>query len=308
MRVSKQFYEVAGPLLYKKVVIKNRLAETMVGHRAVYRAPTKSRAASYNLKRHLLSLVEHLTIVTHTCGAAEPYFPNVKTLLIIPYADDVTNEDLCQYSKRCSLLGGGGMRLQKIVIHNSRAYAPPYMVACPILTLSLNEGAGLRHLSRQVDVWGVHWRLVDQVRIIVSKLPAWLEFTAQMESGSERIVDIQTLVTSVLVPAMASVPVPVTVYLFRDFEGQGKNKINEVKHMLDKGLARADQQALQTAMNKGQPAPQPRKAYTIKMLSDYIAEGLEDEFLWQELKYWREENDRRLKRDGTGAGLGDGSI
>jgi hypothetical protein len=305
MRVSKQFHEVAGPLLYKKVVIKNRLAETMVGHRDAYRAPTKSRAASVNLKWHLLSLVEHLTIVTHTCGAAEPYFPNVKTLLVIPYADDIANEDLCQYSKRCSLLGGGGMRLQKMVIHNSRAYSLLYMVACPILTLSLNEGDGVRHLSRQVDLRGVLWRYVSQVRIIVSKLPAWLEFTAQMESGSERIVDIQALATSVLEPVMASIPVPVTVYLFRDLQGQDENKIKELKHMLDKGLARADQQALQTAIHEGQPAPQPRKAYTIKTLSDYIAEGLEDEFIWQELKYWREENDRRLKRDGTGAGLGD---
>jgi hypothetical protein len=294
MRVSKQFYEVAGPLLYKKVVIKNRLAEIMLGHSQIDRAPTKSRAASVNLKTQLLSLVEHLTIVTHTCGAVEPHFPNAMTLLIIPYADDLANEDLCQYSKRCEILEGW---MQRIVIHNSRAGSLPYKVKCPVFTLSLDEGKSVRHLARQVDYRRVHWNYVQQFRIIVSKFPAWLEFAAQKESASEGIVDIQALVNSILVPAMAPVPVTVTVYLFRDLRQQDETQVNEVKQMLDKGLAHAEQQALQRAIQKGKPAPQPRKAYVIKTLSDYIAEGLEDEFLGQELKYWREENDRRLKRD-----------
>jgi hypothetical protein len=302
MQVSKQFYEVAGPLLYKKVVIKNRLAEIMVGHSHTDRAPTKSRAASVNLKRHLLSLVEHLTIVTHTCGAAEPHFPNVKTLLVMPYADDVANEALCQYAKRCTILGGWRMRLQKIVIHNSRVNSPTYTVRCPSLTLSLDEGEGVR-LARQVDYRGVYWDRVRQVRIIVSKLPARLEFTAQRESESEGIVDIQALVTSILVPAMGPVPVPVTVYLFRDLQQADDNELEILRQLLRKGLARVDQEARHRAKKKGEPASLPRKAYTIKFLSDYIAEGLDDEFIWQELKYWREENDRRLIRDGARAVL-----
>ena len=298
MRVSKQFYEVAGPLLYKKVVIKNRLAEIMVGHTHIDRAPTKSRAASVNLKSHLLSLVEHLTIVTHTCGAAEPHFPNVKTLLVMPYADDVANEDLCQYAKRCTLLGGWRMRLQKIVIHNSRINSPLYTVRCPVMTLSLDEGEGVR-LARQVDYRGVSWDRVNKARIIVSKLPARLEFTAQRESESEGIVNIQALATSILLPAMASTPVPVMVYLFRDFQQADDNDLEVMQQLLRKGLARVDKEARYRAKKNGEPAPQPRKAYTIRFLSDYIAEGLEDEFIWQELKYWREENDRRLRRHGA---------
>jgi len=241
MRVSKQIYEVAGPLLYRKIVIKNRLAEIMVGHTHVDRAPTKSRAASVNLKSHLLSLVEHLTIVTHTCGAAESDFPNVKTLLVMPYADDVANEDLCQYAKRCTLLGGWRMRLQKTVIHNSRINSPLYTVRSPLLTLSLDEGEGVR-LAPQVDYRGVSWDRVNKVRIIVSKLPARLEFTAQRESKSEGIVDIQALATSILLPAMASIPVPVTVYLFRDFQQADDNDLEIMKQLLRKGLARVDKE------------------------------------------------------------------
>lgn len=126
MPVSKQFYEVAGPLLYKKVVIKNRLAEVMLGHQVMKGhgclqfASSKSRAP-VRLKEQLLSFVEHLTIVTHTCGAVEPHFPNVKTLLIMPYADDYTNMDLCQYSRHCRILGVCGQSIQKVVMHNSRA-------------------------------------------------------------------------------------------------------------------------------------------------------------------------------------------
>jgi len=297
MRVSKQFYEVAGPLLYKQVVIRNRLAEFMVGHTHIDRAPTKSRAASVNLKSHPLSLVEHLTIVTHTCGAAEPHFPNVKTLLVMPYADDVANEALCQYAKRCTILGGWRMRLQKIVIHDSRVNSPSYTVRCPSLTLPLDEGQSLRPLVRRIDYRGVDWDRVRQVRIIVSKLPARLEFTAQRESESEGIVDIQALATSILVPAMAPVPVPVTVYLFRDLQKADDNDLEMLKQLLRKGLARVDKEARSRATKYGEPVTQPRKAYTIKFLSDYIGEGLEDEFIWQELKYWREENQRRRKMD-----------
>ena len=308
MRVAKQFYEVAGPLLYKKVVIRNRLAEIMVGHNHIDRAPTQSRAASVNLKGHLLSLVEHLTIVTHTCGAAEPHFPNVKTLLVMPYADDVENEALCQYANRCTILGGGWMRLQKIVIHNSRVKSPSYTVRCPFLTLSLDEEQGVRPLARRIDYRGVDWERVRQVRIIVSKLPAWLEFAAQRESESGGIVDIQALATSILVPAMAPVPVPMTVYLFRELQKADDNDLKMLKQLLRKGLARFDKEARYRAKKKGEPVPQPRKAYTIKFLSDYIGEGLEDEFIWQELKYWREENDRRLNRDGIGSSLRKGLV
>jgi hypothetical protein len=307
MRVSKQFYEVAGPLLYKKVVIRNRLAEIMLGHSLIDRAPTKFRAASVNLKAHLLSLVEHLTIVTHTCGAADPHFPNVKTLLVMPYADDVANEALCQYAKRCTILGGWRMKLEKIVIHNTRVNSPSYTVGCHFLTLCLDEGEGVR-LTRQVDYQGVYWDRVRQVRIIVSKLPARLEFIAQRESESEGIVDIQAVATSILVPAMASIPVPVTVYLFRDLQQEDDNDLGILKRWLRKGLARVDKKARYSAKKKGEPAPQPRKAFTIKFLSDYIAEGLEDEFIWQELNYWREENDRRLSRNGARAVLSNDSI
>lgn len=96
---------------------------------------------------------------------------------------------------------------------------------------------------------------------------------------------------------MTPVPVPVTVYLFRDFRQQDDDDFETVKKVLAKDLARADKESLQRAMNQGRSAPPTRKAYTVKTLSDYIPEGLEDEMIWQELKYWREENARRMKRD-----------
>ena len=116
-----------------------------------------------------------------------------------------------------------------------------YTVRCPLLTLSLDEGEGVR-LARQVDYRGVSWDRVNKVRIIVSKLPAWLEFTAQRESKSEGIVNIEALATSILLPAMASIPVPVTVYLFRDFQQADDNDLEIMKQLLRKGLARVDKE------------------------------------------------------------------
>lgn len=171
-------------------------------------------------------------------------------------------------------------------------------MSCPVLTLALDEtDVSVRHLPSQVDYWGVKWQHVKQLRIIVSKLPAWLEFTAQRESNSEQIVGIGALARRRLVPVMTPVPVPVTVYLFRDFRQQDDDDFETVKKVLAKDLARADKESLQRAMNQGRSAPPTRKAYTVKTLSDYIPEGLEDEMIWQELKYWREENARRMKRD-----------
>jgi hypothetical protein len=41
-------------------------------------------------------------------------------------------------------------------------------------------------------------------------------------------------------------------------------------------------------------AQRGRPRYTIRTLSDYISEGLEDELLPEELEYWREQNQKRL--------------
>lgn len=176
-------------------------------------------------------------------------------------------------------------------------------VRCPVLTLFLDKGVqGVDALPWEVAYHGVHWDYVKELRIIVTKLPAWLEKTAQRESSSERIVDIQTLATKILAPVILPVPIPMTIYLFQDWQQHGAGELERMTPGLERESARRDEQALQRAISKGDRPRPPRPGYKVKTLSYYIAEGLEDEMIWQELKYWREENARRLKRNGNSLG------
>jgi hypothetical protein len=89
-----------------------------------------------------------------------------------------------------------------------------------------------------------------------------------------------------LSPLIAGSHVPLTIYLFQEMDEAYMTRVQETLPI-----------ALENIPQK-QYNPLPRRpavGYTIKTLSDYIAEGVEDELLWQELKYWREENQRRLK-------------
>jgi hypothetical protein len=305
MRVSKQFYEVAGPLLYKKVVVKNRLSELMLGHDRLDRAPTKRSPAIFNLKTQLLQLVQHLTVVTHTCGMVEPYFPNVKTLLIMPYADDWANESLCQYSRSCRVLYNP--LLEKVVIHNSRVNrrdggptawpmsTPSFWISSPVLTIFLDEtDVGVRMLPLSVEYSGVHWSHVKKLRLIVSKTPSSLNFIAQRESNSTTAASFDDPISRILVPVMTAVPVPATIYLFRDLSTR-KDALEDITRNMEERITWIDQAQAQRAQISGQTAPRARPAYAIKTLPDYIDEGWEDEMIWQELKYWRGENARRVQ-------------
>jgi len=92
--------------------------------------------------------------------------------------------------------------------------------------------------------------------------------------------------------------VPLTIYVFDYFEPSEPVMI-PMQQRLETLLARS----YKAEQSSGSTPTQSR--YTIKTLSDYIAEGHEDELLWQELQYWRELyqrlNDlRRSKRGGEG--------
>jgi hypothetical protein len=77
--------------------------------------------------------------------------------------------------------------------------------------------------------------------------------------------------------------ITINIYLFRQLE-QELDSMKRFSVALDEDLSFRRQGA---GIVDG-------PAYTIKTLFDYIDEGLEDEFFWQELQYWRGENRRRL--------------
>jgi hypothetical protein len=120
MRVSKTFYDVAGPYLYSNVIIKDQqpMWSVLVGVKTADKNATRSRPAVANLKKQLLSFVQQLTVASHTCHTYGVFtqsnmynsmfpaelFGNLKTLLLIPYAECCDNEPLCGSATRCPIL------------------------------------------------------------------------------------------------------------------------------------------------------------------------------------------------------------
>jgi hypothetical protein len=128
---------------------------------------------------------------------------------------------------------------------------------------------------------------LKQVRIIVTKTPKWLDKIAQRVTCTPDIADIQSLATGVVAPVIAAFlddsSITINIYLFRQLD-------RELDSMKRFSVALDEDMSFRRQREGIVDGP----AYTIKTLSDYIDEGMEDEFLWQELQYWRGENRRRL--------------
>lgn len=312
MRVSKTFYQVAGPLLYSNVIVKGSqpisnalIGESMAVHklRATRRHPASD---GVNLKKRLLSLVQQLTVASHTCTRTlipAETFPNLKTLLVIPDADCWMSRLLCgNGSFSCPILAGA--RPEKVVIHNSRAshHAWPMCrewiyTTSPTLTLVLDEAkCGTNGLPHQAHYRGVVWTKVRELRIIVSKSPPWIGRIVPKVPCPSTVIDIPQLATRLLAPLLEGRAVPITIYLFRDFEERGESLL-DLTDILDKDLEDRHQDTSDRWWRQGLTFKgNARPDYTIKRLGDYISEGVEDEFLWQELQYWRREHMRRMEK------------
>jgi hypothetical protein len=164
-------------------------------------------------------------------------------------------------------------------------------VTCPSLTLVINEidcALGkLPHLN-WISYRGVDWQHVKEIRVIVNRTPPWLDRIAERVTCSKfPPLTSRRLVEGLLSPLIAGSHVPLTIYLFSEMDEAYITRVQETLPIALKDIP-------QKQFN---PLPQrPPVAYTIKTLSDYIAEGAEDELLWQELKYWREEHQRRVKK------------
>jgi hypothetical protein len=74
MRVSRQWYAAAGPLLYRAVTIDVRLnmQAVLAGRKKVGRQATAEQAERSNLKAELVAKIQHLTVRPHECQVRTP--------------------------------------------------------------------------------------------------------------------------------------------------------------------------------------------------------------------------------------------
>lgn len=304
--LSRRFSTVQQLIVKDPQPISNVLiGNSMADHQLI---ATRRHPAStgFNLKKRLLSLVQQLTIASHTCrgtSTSAETFPNLKTLLLIPTADCWESRLLCgDGSHHCPIVYSA--RPRKVVIHNSKPshYTWPmgrqdFSISCPTLTLALDETkCGPYGLPRRAYFQGVHWEKVRELRIIVSKSPPWIGRIVPKVPCPSAVIDIAQLATKLLAPLLEGRSVPITIYLFRDFEKRGES-LSILTDKLDEELADRHQVASDFWWRQGRTFNGvARPDYTIKGLGDYISEGVEDEFIWQELQYWRREYTKRTER------------
>jgi len=310
MRVSPAFHELAGPLLYSNIVIKRTqlMLKVILGLSQTYDGSDhhSTEQNSENRKAKLLSHVQQITVADHYCVAriSAGWFPNLKTLLILPYADTHSTDWICGDHGNCLVLNS--VRPQKVVIHNSRTDQinskidrirgvpawpmgrHPLRVTCPTLTLVINDiECGMGLLPSRIRYKGVDWAYVKEIRVIVNRTPPWLDKIAERASypdppplGSRR------LAMRIIFPLVLAFIVPLKFYLFQDMD---EVYLTSVQDTLAATLNNT------TSTQGRDPQSEMKVPYTFNTLSDYITEGLEDELIWQELKYWREENQRRME-------------
>jgi hypothetical protein len=307
MRVSKTFYQAAGPLLHRNIVVntKHSISPLLIGYSIVDRDATTRQAAAANLKNSLLSSIKLVTIFEHGCSREAFTGPllRIPTLLVVPRASCDDSHHLCLGRLSCPIIAK--IRPQKVVLHNTRVgdYAGvpnmdeiiskhfPFTARCPTLTLVLDEmGCDDVTLEREASSPQVNLDLLKELRIILQKTPDWLNEIAQRSTcSSDEEFTIKRLVLRILGPVMAPIvalgSTKITIYLFRQLDSASMDALTAA---IEVDLSQRQKAAGLDLVQEGRPR------YTIKTLSDYISEGLKDELLPEELEYWREQNQKRL--------------
>jgi len=256
-----------------------------------------------NLKSTALSAVQQITVFKHSCkrsSFASDTFPNLKTLLIVPHLDSEEGR-WCADKVLCPILHKA--RPEKVVIHNSRyrwtrstAEWPMYyhelLVTSPKLTWITDEtdfGS-----NPGLNGFDVKCENLKEARLIICKTPSAFDSIAQRSTVSSKVVDLEYLTLRIILPFLLvrhhGRPIVKTIYLFRVKAEELDHVKQAVSHDLDQIYPYLAQ------MQGGLPLKPSKSAYTLKILDDYIKEGVDDELLEEELQYWREENTRRLNK------------
>lgn len=314
MRVSKTFYEVTGPLLYRNIVINNEYPALAItaGDSLVGRRATRQHAAAFNLKTKLLSLTQNLVIASHLCTGSSfaGALLDVHTLLIDPSPSCGGNNRLCNSMSGCPILAK--VRPQKVVLYHTRycdhlgnlgelIHHHSFTVQCPTLTLVLDEtGCGEARLRDDMQYRDVELPVLKHLRIIVQRTPERLELESGEDMSSiNQPFDIGRLVSRMLKPVIAPIVtlgwILVTVYIFHQLDTKS---LEALTIAIDTQLGERNAVTGMTVdgSQKGRPL------YIIKTLSDFISEGLTDELVPQELRYWRGVNQTRMAKAEAEAG------
>jgi hypothetical protein len=158
-------------------------------------------------------------------------------------------------------------------------------IQSPVLTLILDERAH-NGLPPQTQLDDVDTYPLKEIRMIInSDSPSQIDETARREC-CHGLVTIQQLAKEIVAPILDEIEVPTTVYVFHNFPN-GPEDMKRLQHHLEKDL---DERHERRGSGKARQYP----IYTMKTLRDYISEGVEDEFLPEDLEYWRKEDQKRV--------------
>jgi hypothetical protein len=109
MQVSKVFYQVTAPLLYRNIIINNKypVSTVLSGNGLVERESTRYLPEVVNLKAPLLSRTRQITLNAHCCKRSDftsDTCPNLKTLLVVPNDSLTDGEQWCRDRAYCPIL------------------------------------------------------------------------------------------------------------------------------------------------------------------------------------------------------------
>lgn len=159
------------------------------------------------------------------------------------------------------------------------------------MTLVLDEtGCVDAVLDHEMSYQRVDLEKLKELRIIAHRTPKWLDKVARRSTCSSGApFEVERLATRILGPVIspiiASKSISISIYVFRKLDSES---LADLKSSIDTDLGeRLGRANLDDTLRNAPP-------YIIKTLSDYISEGLEDELLPEELKYWRERYQKRL--------------
>jgi hypothetical protein len=157
------------------------------------------------------------------------------------------------------------------------------VVKCHVLTFVLDDFVyRMGELPDKVLYPGVDWNEVKEIRIIVTgELNQRLSEIGQRKYTPATTYRYRTSRRGRMLAALISgSKVPLTIYVF-DFDEPGDEEIISMRRRIERLLVRSYRAQERSG------STYTHAEYTIKTLSDYMAEGLEDELLWQELLFWR---------------------
>lgn len=298
MQVSKVFYQVAAPLLYRHIIIKNEqpVSGVLSGNILIDRRPTRYNSGIVNLKSSLLSMVNQMSLKTHSCGPSSftsNTCPNLKILHVLLETRPISVNRWCKDRHVCAILQGA--RPEKIVIHSDKMmelqshhdwpiFFGRVAIKSPAVTIILNEKDVTMGIRNKVANYSrVDWRYVKGIRLIVLNKPSSLDDITGSESSLSEVQHFKLLLDTILLPLFAIAEVPVTMYLFRPF-GPGSGRLERLRSTLDLRM--------RVLPWKGGHVDDPL-IHIIGTLEHYLEQGCEDELSEEDLQYWRKESKRR---------------